>query len=424
VVEKFQLYQDRKRWLSTTDIIDHFKSRIQILPLDFKSPNPRSNRVTIAFTVRFEHERPDVAARVANELVTRILSEDVRARTSQANETTKFLTREVGRLEGELRSVEAKLAVFKQRNAEALPGRAPTQVSALAIAEKRVADLDNAIRQLEYERRMLESGASAVSNVEELNKQLSLLKLELVQRGSLYADSHPNIKTIKLQIAAIERELAGGSVPATNKSKTLTAAEAQANAQKIAAIESRLRHVSDQRTVAEKAVNEFRTKANEAEVGLNTLERQHAGIQRDLEEAGRKLSAARLGESLERDQQSERFEIIENPTVPQKPHKPNRILVLALAIGMALSSGVAGIFAAEMIDKSIRTRDELSRIVDSHLIVAIPYITTREELNRRKGKIVAIAGCALTIIVGLIAIYVLTPSIGIVIRSTFTRVMG
>ena len=122
VIEKFQLYQDRKRWLSTTDLIDYIKDKIQIRPLDIKSPNPRNNRVTIAFTVGFEHERPEVANRVANELITRILSEDVRARTSQASETTKFLTREVARLEVELRSVEAKLAVFKQRHAEALPG--------------------------------------------------------------------------------------------------------------------------------------------------------------------------------------------------------------------------------------------------------------------------------------------------------------
>ena len=74
-------------------------------------------------------------------------------------------------------------------------------------------DLDSAIRQLEYEKRMLESGATAASNVEELGKQLSLLKLELVQKASLYADSHPNIRTIKLQIAAVERELAGGKMP-------------------------------------------------------------------------------------------------------------------------------------------------------------------------------------------------------------------
>ena len=61
------------------------------------------------------------------------------------------------------------------------------------------------------------------------------------------------------------------------KDKASTDAAAKADAQKIAAVESRLRNVSDQRAVAEKALNELRTKANEAEVGLNTLERQHAG---------------------------------------------------------------------------------------------------------------------------------------------------
>ena len=110
--------------------------------------------------------------------------------------------------------------------------------------------------------------------------------------------------------------------------------------------------------------------------------------------------------------------------MPQSPSKPNRLLVLALAIGLAFASGVGGIFAAEMVDKSIRTREELSRIVDSHLVVAIPYFSTREEVSRRRSKLILIAGCALTIIVGLAAIYVLTPSIGLMIRSMFARVIG
>ena len=43
-----------------------------------------------------------------------------------------------------------------------------------------------------------------------------------------------------------------------------------------------------------------------------------------LDEANSKLSAARLGESLERNQQSERLLILDQPVVPNAPAKPNR----------------------------------------------------------------------------------------------------
>jgi uncharacterized protein involved in exopolysaccharide biosynthesis len=403
IMEKFQLYRDRKQWLSTTDLLDLIKGKIQIRPLEFKSTG-RANRVAIAFTVGFEHERPDTAARVANELVTMILSEDVRARTSQATETTKFLTREVARLEGELRGIDAKLAEYKQRNVE----------------------INNSVKKLEHEKRALDSGGTlSMANIDELNKQLAVLKWELLQKSSLFSEAHPNIKTLKLQIAAVEREITGGmkteaSPAALNKGKAAAtkAADIAANKSGVAA---------DQRSASDKASVDLRAavaKAGELEMGLSTLERQQTAVQRDLEEAGRKLSSARLGESLERDQQAERFEILESPTVPQGSSKPNRLLVLALAFAAAGVAGVGSVFSVEMLDKSIRSRSELNRIVDSQLIVSIPHIETRAEARERKRRLIIAAGGALTIAVGFAAIYVLTPSIGSILRGLFSVIFG
>jgi uncharacterized protein involved in exopolysaccharide biosynthesis len=409
IMEKFQLYRDRKSWASTTDLLDLIKQKIQIRPLEFKSTG-RNNRVAVAFTVGFEHERPDIAARVANELVTMILSEDVRSRTSQASETTRFLTREVARLEGELRGIESKTTDYKLRNTE----------------------ITNTVKQLEFEKRRLEAGSGlSMTSIDELNKQLSALKWELLQKSSLFSDGHPNIKTIKLQIAAVEREIAAGVKTGVAAGSALEK-DGQKGSTTIAKSQSKeansqTRASTDQRGAADKTLTDLRTataKASEIEMGLNTLERQQNVVQRDLEEASRKLSAARLGESLERDQQAERFEILENPTVPQASSKPNRLLVLAMAFGIACMSGIGSVLGAEMLDKSIRTRSDLNRIVESHLIVTIPYVETTSEAGQRKQKIVLAAGGVLTIVVGLVAVYLLMPSIGTMIRQVFSVVLG
>jgi uncharacterized protein involved in exopolysaccharide biosynthesis len=338
------------------------------------------------------------------------LSEDVRSRTSQASETTRFLTREVARLEGELRGIESKTADYKLRNAE----------------------ITNTVKQLEFEKRRLEAGSGlSMTNIDELNKQLSALKWELLQKSSLFSDGHPNIKTIKLQIAAVEREIAAGVKTGVAAGSALEK-DGQKGSTTIAKSQSKeansqTRASTDQRGAADKTLTDLRTataKASEIEMGLNTLERQQNVVQRDLEEASRKLSAARLGESLERDQQAERFEILENPTVPQASSKPNRLLVLAMAFGIACMSGIGSVLGAEMLDKSIRTRSDLNRIVESHLIVTIPYVETTSEAGQRKQKIVLAAGGVLTIVVGLVAVYLLMPSIGTMIRQVFSVVLG
>ena len=116
------------RWwpqMSATDIVDMMRERTQILPLA-NELQPGQRRF-IAFTVSFENERPQIAMQVANELTTIILNEDVRARTSSASETTRFLEREEKRLQTELDSIEVKIADAKNREA-----RAPMGAGALA----------------------------------------------------------------------------------------------------------------------------------------------------------------------------------------------------------------------------------------------------------------------------------------------------
>ena len=108
IAAKYQLAELAKkerffgRWrpqLSSTDIVDMMRERTQIAPIKNDMPVRPGQRQFIAFTVSFENEVPQVARQVANELVTTILDEDVRARTNSALETTRFLERESQRLE-------------------------------------------------------------------------------------------------------------------------------------------------------------------------------------------------------------------------------------------------------------------------------------------------------------------------------------
>ena len=69
------------------------------------------------------------------------------------------------------------------------------------------------------------------------------------------------------------------------------------------------------------------------ESGLEALLNQRAAIQKNLEGATQRASQARLGESLERAQFSERLEVLEQAVLPQKPTKPNRPKMLGDGVG-------------------------------------------------------------------------------------------
>src|SRR6185437_4259725 len=93
IAKKYRLTSGWLERLSGTEIVDFLRKRTLIKPSEQKIETRK--REAIAFTVGFEYENPELATKVANELVTMMLSEDVRSRTAFAAETTRFLGQEV-----------------------------------------------------------------------------------------------------------------------------------------------------------------------------------------------------------------------------------------------------------------------------------------------------------------------------------------
>ena len=302
--------------------------------LDFKQRTRAAvENPTIIFSVGFEYGDPAVAAQVANELITRILSEDLRDRTARATETTKFLAREVQRLQADNSSLDAR------------------------IAQLRVA---------------LGRPATTASGSDQPTT-LSQLKAELALKSALYSDRHPVIQSLKKQIDALEKV-------ATAPGEKAAPGSASGN---------------DASTAA----------------SLDALVAQQEALQKNLDAASAKLLAARLGENLEKDQQSEKLEIVELPAVPQEPIKPKRLKILALVLAGSLLAGGGATFLAEVANKSIRRANQLLAIVDGQLVLSIPYIVTAAELRSQKRRrfIVFFAAILLVVLLVLVAYLFLPP---------------
>ena len=163
IARKFQLSAGWQERLSGTEIVDFIRKRAVIKPSELKLQGQRKD--AIAFTVGFEYEQPLVATKVANELVTMILREDVRSRTAFASETTRFLAREVKRLETKLAENDAQIAKLRQARMDTL-----TDTS------------------------LFNDG-----------KELAALRAQLLLLSATYSNSHPDIVALKRKIKALEK---------------------------------------------------------------------------------------------------------------------------------------------------------------------------------------------------------------------------
>ena len=134
-----------------------------------------------------------------------------------------------------------------------------------------------------------------------------------------------------------------------------------------------------------------------------------------------KLTAARMGEALERGQHSERLEVIEQATIPRKPDSPNRPRIFAAALFVAFMAASGFVFVAETSNPAIRRSADLYSLIDSHLVVAIPYVTTRREVRRRKTSIILTIGIFVVMLIGgLVAMYTFLPPLDVLFAKAMT----
>jgi hypothetical protein len=154
---------------------------------------------------------------------------------------------------------------------------------------------------------------------------------------------------------------------------------------------------------------------------MDTLLTQRLSLRTELTNATQKLAAARLGESLERGQHSERLEIIEQPTLPTKPTSPNRPKIFAFVAAFALMAGGGLLVGTEILNPAIRRSTDLFSLVDSNLVVSIPYISTHEDGRRKRKRIIlAVGSLAVVVLAGLTVIFFVLPPLDIL----FEKVMA
>ena len=94
-------------------------------------------------------------------------------------------------------------------------------------------------------------------------------------------------------------------------------------------------------------------------------------------------AAAQIAEAFQNAKVSGRFIIMEPATLPLSPSKPNRLLLVLLSVIVGSFIGVGTVLVAEQQDQSMRSADEVERLLDLPVLGAIPRVEELERIRRR-----------------------------------------
>lgn len=395
IIDKYDLFAEERKSVPASELLEQMRSRIGV---ELISADVVGNRkTTIAFKVVYDDKQPEIAYRVANELVTLFLDENVRSRTTRATETTEFLTQEADKLKANLEAAETQIAAYKQQHGNALPEHLELHMTMLTRADADLQEVDRAYKDAQAEARLLdielsaakgglEQGTGAGGAVMSPAQQLAAYRTEAAKMTATYSPTHPDVRALKRKIEALEKSLGSESAAAVPSSETELAVD-KVKA-RLAAAEARMASLAQQK----KSLQAQRARLEQTLLQTPQVERNMTALLRDYENAKAKYQevhdkqmSAQISENLEEEKKAERFALLEPPVMPDRPIKPNRQKLMAMGFFLALAGSGGMVMALEAANPRVRGAQALAAAVGRPPLVAIPYITTRAERARRKN---------------------------------------
>jgi uncharacterized protein involved in exopolysaccharide biosynthesis len=452
IIEEYGLYRSLRKRSPTEEVLERFVKDIRIEVINAKVVDKRTQnptQATIAFTLAYDGESPALAQKVANELTSLFLGENLKTRERHAQETTAFLKQEADNLARHIEELEVQLSTVKQRADGALPELIQLNMQLLSQAERELMEVDREIRSLEERRtylagelatlkpytpmisasgeRILDSGerlkalraqyASSASylspehpdiikmkrEIEALEKETGasaggdeIMKRLAGERATLatlldrYGSEHPDVVRSRRIIASLEGELAEAAAKPTTPASVKPENPAYINLQaQLSSTVSSLQALKTTRVALKARTEDYARRLEQTpllEPKYLDLMRDRDGSAQKYQEIRSRLMEAQVSEGLEVQRKGERFSLIDPPDLPEKPERPNRPAIMILGFLLAVAGGLGVGAAAENLDRTIRTPEQLGRLARAVPLAVIPFMPAEQDLARSLAR--------------------------------------
>ena len=410
VIERLNL-RDQFAGKGVAGIIDELREAIEI---ELVQQGGRAG--SAGFRMAVEAQSPEMAQSILQEITSLLIEENLRVREQQVLGTTQFLAITLEGARVELQEQEKRLREFKTRYFGELPQQQQTNLALLGQYHTQLAGNMDTLNRLEQEKTYLQSmlaahrairrqqedqmqsmmaagtnGSGWVVGASDPNSsglRLRALQAHLVSMEARYTPDHPDVARLKTEIAELRGALskeeeevqvdgtedAVATLPWDSKDPRDAEMVGRMGSMKIA-----LENAQEERKEIQNQIRKLQGRVNISPV----REQQLAEVTRDYEVANaqydsllRKKNESVIAADLERRQQGQRFRVLDPPSLPKKPSKPNRPLLnlAGEAAGLCFGLGLAG--AVEMKNVLLWNQRDVSYYLSLPTLATIPRIRT------------------------------------------------
>ena len=399
IIKKLGLHQH-----SATESVDELVAQLRE-DIEIELVPRRDQPGVAGFKIYYHAPSPQLAQNVVRELTALLIQENLRAREQQAVGTTQFLDAQLEQARLPLQEQEGRLREFKTRYFGQLPSEQDTNLALLGQLNIQLQANADRLNRQEQEKTYLESLLAARTAVRRSDsdtldasaRRLEELKTRLLDLEAKYTPDHPDILATKREIQRLQEARAEvGQEKRTGTDDETTASAGAAERAEEAQIGSRLEAVelARQQTLQEREQTQEQIRTLQRRVSITPLrEQQLTDLTRDYEVAQQQYDSllqkkheAEIAADLERRQQGEQFRVLDPPSLPTTPYKPDRLLFNLLGLGGGLLFGFGLVVAAELKDESLRSERDVSYYINLPTLATVPRIRALARRRRLVRK--------------------------------------
>ena len=426
VISEMGLFKEESRKMSSNAMVSKVRKRI-----DMQDEGKNS------FILFFQHENPEVAMRVTSRLGSFFVEENIRSREATAQETSKFLADEVQETRNRLEVQEEKLKQYKLQFGGELPQQEQANLNRLQRLQDQIKNNSDAIARLADRKVFLEAqisniernapgaggqdlwqtvGSGDKASLPSLLSELAARKKKLEELSMKYTPLYPAVTQARWEVEQLEARIAtmrqaakkageesarGASAPSTSKQAPdiemtgVDAGEIGRLRGQVASIDLEIVALKRESANSAHTIDQIQRKVErlpQREQEMIALSRDYDNIKRSYEELLKKKLDSEVSQKLEEKQKGEQFQVLEPANLPTRPFKPNRPLVLGLALLASLVIGVGGAFAFEMMDPTLRGSKEFRNYFDMPVLACLPLIQDDSQSRRITVRRAAVVG--------------------------------
>jgi len=212
IMDKFNLYADRRRLTPPEELVEQMRDDIKIQVKQGSGPELST------FTITYQGRNPVLVANVANELATSFIRWNVKSREEEVSGTREFLNSELADAKKNLEQQENMLRQFKMSHLGETPDQTANNLQILANLRSSLQANSDAINRLEEEKilltRLPEQTTTRIDPNTVVLTERSRLELEkrqlettIQQLREHYSDRYPDVANAVHRLGEINVQL-------------------------------------------------------------------------------------------------------------------------------------------------------------------------------------------------------------------------